>query len=78
MLTGLPVNGDTEDDFRIQPADAVATVRAAIDAGSGAGVAIEDTTADPNEPIHPFDAAVERCGRPRERNGRIVLTSAYG
>ena len=73
-ITGLPVNGDTEDGFGPAPADAVATVEAAIAAGL-AGVAIEDTTGDPNEPIHAFDAAVERVRQAAvAAKGRIVLT----
>ncbi len=73
-LTGLPVNGDTEDGFGPSPADTVATVEAAIAAGL-AGVAIEDTTGDPNHPIHDFDAAVERVRQAaKAAKGRIVLT----
>jgi 2-methylisocitrate lyase-like PEP mutase family enzyme len=73
-VTGLPVNGDTEDGFGPAPADAVATVEAAIAAGL-AGVAIEDTTGDPNEPIHEFDHAVERVRQAaKAAKGRIVLT----
>jgi 2-methylisocitrate lyase-like PEP mutase family enzyme len=73
-VTGLPVNGDTEDGFGPEPADAVATVEAAIAAGL-AGVAIEDTTGDPNEPIHRFDNAVERVRHAaKAAKGRIVLT----
>jgi 2-methylisocitrate lyase-like PEP mutase family enzyme len=70
-LTGLPVNGDTEDGFGPAPADAVATVEAAI-----AGVAIEDTTADPERPIHAFDDAVDRVrAAAKSAKGRIVLTA---
>jgi 2-methylisocitrate lyase-like PEP mutase family enzyme len=73
-VTGLPVNGDTEDGFGAAPADAVATVEAAIAAGL-AGVAIEDTTANPAMPIHAFDVAVERIrGAAVAAKGRIVLT----
>jgi 2-methylisocitrate lyase-like PEP mutase family enzyme len=73
--SGLPVNGDTEDGFGPSPADAATTVEAAIAAGL-AGVAIEDTTADPAAPIHPFDAAVERVRQAAEAaRGRIVLTA---
>jgi 2-methylisocitrate lyase-like PEP mutase family enzyme len=74
-LTGLPVNGDTEDGFGPAPSDAVATVEAAIAAGL-AGVAIEDTTADPSRPIHAFDDAVERVRQAaKAAKGRIVLTA---
>ena len=74
-LTGLPVNGDTEDGFGPAPADAVATVEAAISAGL-AGVAIEDTTANPARPIHDFDDAVERVRQAAKvAKNRIVLTA---
>ena len=73
-LTGLPVNGDTEDGFGPAPADAAVTVEAAIAAGL-AGVAIEDTTADPDKPIHAFDRAVERVRQAvNAAKGRILLT----
>jgi 2-methylisocitrate lyase-like PEP mutase family enzyme len=73
-LTGLPVNGDLEDGFGPDPEDCAATVRAAIDAGLG-GLGIEDTTANPAEPIHGFDRAVERVRRAAQAaRGRILLT----
>jgi 2-methylisocitrate lyase-like PEP mutase family enzyme len=73
-ITGLPVNGDTEDGFGPAPADAVATIESAITAGL-AGVAIEDTTGDPEKPIHAFDDAVERVRQAaKAAKGRILLT----
>jgi 2-methylisocitrate lyase-like PEP mutase family enzyme len=73
-LTELPVNGDLEDGFGAEPADCAATVRAAIDAGL-AGLGIEDTTADPAQPLHDFDRAVARVRAAAEAaRGRIVLT----
>lgn len=73
-VSGLPVNGDLEDGFGPEPQDAATTVEAAIAAGLG-GVGIEDTTADPNGPIHCFDAAVARvAAAARAARGRIVLT----
>lgn len=73
-LTGLPINGDLEDGFGAAPEDCAATVRAAIEAGM-AGLGIEDTTADPANPIHDFDAAVSRMrGAVAAARGRIVLT----
>jgi 2-methylisocitrate lyase-like PEP mutase family enzyme len=73
-VTGLPVNGDLEDGFGPTPAHCVATVKAAI-AGGLAGVGIEDTTADPDHPIHDFDSAVARVAAAAEAaRGRIVLT----
>ena len=73
-VTGLPVNGDLEDGFGADPEDCARTVRASIDAGL-AGMGIEDTTADPDRPIHDFDAAVARVRAAAEAGrGRIVLT----
>ncbi len=73
-LTGLPINADLEDGFGPAPEDCAATVKAAIAAGM-AGVGIEDTTANPEKPIHDFDHAVERIGQAaRAANGRIMLT----
>lgn len=74
QVSGLPVNGDLEDGFGPSPEDCAATVEAAIAAGL-AGVGIEDTTADPANPIHGFDAAVARMeAAARAAKGRIVLT----
>ncbi|MDH7796229.1 MULTISPECIES: isocitrate lyase/phosphoenolpyruvate mutase family protein [unclassified Beijerinckia] len=74
-LTGLPINGDLEDGFGPSPEDCALTVRAAI-AGGLAGLGIEDTTADPQHPIHDFDAAVARIkGAVQAARGRIVLTA---
>jgi 2-methylisocitrate lyase-like PEP mutase family enzyme len=73
-LTALPVNGDLEDGFGADPKDVVATVEAAIAAGL-AGVGIEDTTANPEKPIHDFDDAVERVRQAaKAAKGRILLT----
>jgi 2-methylisocitrate lyase-like PEP mutase family enzyme len=75
QASGLPVNGDLEDGFGPDPEDCAATVQAAIDAGL-AGLGIEDTTADPQHPIHPFDRAVARVRRAAQTaRGRIVLTA---
>lgn len=72
--SGLPVNGDLEDGFGARPEDCAATVRAAIAAGL-AGIGIEDTTADPAQPIHDFDDAVARIGAAATAaRGRILLT----
>jgi 2-methylisocitrate lyase-like PEP mutase family enzyme len=73
-LTGLPVNGDLEDGFGPDPDDCVETVQAAIHAGL-AGLGIEDTTADPANPIHGFDAAVARVrAAAQAAHGKILLT----
>ena len=73
-VSGLPVNGDLEDGFGPEPADCAATVEAAIAAGL-AGLGIEDTTADPANPIHDFDKAVARvAAAAKVAKGRILLT----
>jgi 2-methylisocitrate lyase-like PEP mutase family enzyme len=72
--SGLPINGDLEDGFGPAPEDCVLTVRAAIAAGL-AGLGIEDTTADPAQPIHAFDDAVARVRAAAvAARERIVLT----
>jgi 2-methylisocitrate lyase-like PEP mutase family enzyme len=74
-LTGLPVNGDLEDGFGPAPQDCAATVEAAIAAGL-AGLGIEDTTADPANPIHGYDHAVARIrAAAQAARGRILLTA---
>jgi 2-methylisocitrate lyase-like PEP mutase family enzyme len=73
-LTGLPVNGDFEDGYGATPRDVATTVEAAIAAGL-AGIGIEDTSADPSNPIRKFDDAVERVRHAAKvAKGRIVLT----
>lgn len=75
QVSGLPVNGDLEDGFGAAPEECVATVQAAIEAGL-AGVGIEDSTADPQRPIHDFDAAVRRIrAAAQAARGRILLTA---
>lgn len=73
-VTGLPVNGDFEDGYGATPREVAATVEAAIAAGL-AGIGIEDTSADPANPIRRFDEAVERVREAAKvAQGRIVLT----
>jgi 2-methylisocitrate lyase-like PEP mutase family enzyme len=76
-LTGLPVNGDLEDGFGPTPEDCVATVEAAIAAGL-AGLGIEDTTADPAEPIHGFDHAVARIRAAAQGGARANRADGAG
>jgi 2-methylisocitrate lyase-like PEP mutase family enzyme len=73
-LTGLPVNGDFEDGYGETPGDVAATVNAAIENGL-AGIGVEDTSADPGNPIREFDDAVERVrAAVNASRGRIVVT----
>jgi 2-methylisocitrate lyase-like PEP mutase family enzyme len=73
-LTGLPVNGDFEDGYGETGQDVADTVEAAIAAGL-AGIGIEDTTGDPDDPIRPFDEAVDRIRHAvAASRARIVVT----
>ncbi|HXO49119.1 MAG TPA: isocitrate lyase/phosphoenolpyruvate mutase family protein, partial [Mycobacterium sp.] len=74
QVGGLPVNGDFEDGYGSTPEHVAATVNAAIEAGL-AGIGVEDTSADPSNPIRDFDDAVARvAAAARAAKGRIVLT----
>jgi 2-methylisocitrate lyase-like PEP mutase family enzyme len=53
------VNGDFEDGYGETAADVAVTVEAAVAAGV-AGIGIEDTSGNPEQPIRDFDEAVER------------------
>jgi 2-methylisocitrate lyase-like PEP mutase family enzyme len=73
-VSGLPINGDLEDGFGFDPEECAATVEASIAAGL-AGLGIEDTTANPDQPIHDFDHAVARiAAAAKAAKGRILLT----
>jgi 2-methylisocitrate lyase-like PEP mutase family enzyme len=73
-MSGLPINGDFEDGYGDRPDDVAATVEAAIAAGL-AGIGIEDTSGNPDQPIRDFDEAVARVAAgARAARGRIVLT----
>jgi 2-methylisocitrate lyase-like PEP mutase family enzyme len=72
--SGLPVNGDLEDGYGDTLEAVGATVEAAIHAGL-AGMGIEDTSGNPEEPIRPFDEAVARVkAAVAAAEGRIVVT----
>jgi 2-methylisocitrate lyase-like PEP mutase family enzyme len=73
-LTGLPVNGDFEDGYGDTPEDVAATVEAAVESGL-AGIGLEDTTGNPDQPIRDFDDAVKRIrSAAGAAKGRIVIT----
>ena len=73
-LTGLPVNGDFEDGYGETPEDVAGTVEAAVAAGL-AGIGIEDTSGNPDQPIRDFDDAVLRVRHAvAAGKGRIVIT----
>jgi len=73
-LTGLPVNGDFEDGYGDAPEDVAETVEAAVNSGL-AGIGIEDTSGNPEQPIRDFDDAVARVRAAVDAaKGRIVVT----
>lgn len=57
--TDLPVSADLENGFGDAPEDCAQTIRMAAQAGVVGG-SIEDATGRADEPIYPFEAAVER------------------
>lgn len=61
----LPVNADFESGFAEDLAGITQNVRRLIDTGV-AGISIEDQTGDANEPVFPFDTAVERLRAARK------------
>ncbi|MBA2302326.1 MAG: isocitrate lyase/phosphoenolpyruvate mutase family protein [Acidobacteria bacterium] len=62
---GVPVNGDFEGGFAVEPAAVAANVAAAASTGV-AGLSIEDSTSDPSAPLFDFDHAVERIHAARQ------------
>jgi methylisocitrate lyase len=73
----LPVNGDFEGGFAVEPAAVAANVRAAVETGV-AGLSIEDSTGDPSRPLLDFSLAVERVRAARraidESRAGVLLT----
>ena len=61
----VPVNGDFEGGFAIEPAAVGANVAAAASTGI-AGLSIEDSTGDASQPLFDFSLAVERVRAARE------------
>ena len=73
----VPVNGDFEGGFAIEPAGVAANVARAITTGI-AGISIEDSTSDAANPLFDFALSVERIRAARqvidEGAARVVLT----
>ncbi|MDB4881817.1 MAG: 2-methylisocitrate lyase [Gemmatimonadetes bacterium] len=73
----VPVNADFERGFATDPDDVAANVARAALTGI-AGLSIEDATHDPDEPLFPFELAVERVRAARhaidESETGVVLT----
>jgi 2-methylisocitrate lyase-like PEP mutase family enzyme len=70
--TDLPVNADFEGGFAADAAGVARNVRLAIDTGV-AGLSIEDSTGDPDEPLRDIASAVERM-----RAARAAIDAAGG
>jgi len=62
---GVPVNADFEGGFADDPDEVAANVKLASATGI-AGLSIEDSTGGDEEPLHPFELAVERVRAARE------------
>jgi 2-methylisocitrate lyase-like PEP mutase family enzyme len=75
--TELPVNADFEGGFAREPAGVAESVRLCVATGV-AGLSIEDSTGDRDEPLYPFALAVERIRAARaaieEAGGGVLLT----
>ena len=73
----IPVNGDFEGGFAIEPAGVAANVARAITTGI-AGISIEDSTGDASQPLFDFKLSVERIRAARaaiDQSGlRTLLT----
>ena len=61
----MPVNADFEGGFAEAPAQVAANVTRAVATGV-AGLSIEDATGDVEEPLFPFELAVERVRAARQ------------
>ena len=73
----VPINGDFEGGFAIEPARVAANVARAVTSGI-AGVSIEDSTGDSSNPLFDFNLSVERIRAARraiDQSGtRVLLT----
>lgn len=73
----VPVSGDLENGFGDAPACCAATIAQAAATGLVGG-SIEDATGRPDDPIYPFEAAVERvraAAASARATGGFVLTA---
>jgi 2-methylisocitrate lyase-like PEP mutase family enzyme len=71
----VPLNADFEGGFADEPEDVAANVKLAVATGI-AGLSIEDSTGDADEPLYAFDLAVERVRAARraiDESGTGVL-----
>ncbi|MDZ4360643.1 MAG: isocitrate lyase/phosphoenolpyruvate mutase family protein [Variovorax sp.] len=70
--TDLPVNADFENGFAADAQGVAESVRLAVETGV-AGLSIEDSTGNPDDPLFPIDVAVERL-----RAARRAIDAAGG
>lgn len=73
--TDIPVNADFEGGFAIEPEGVATNVTLAVGTGI-AGLSIEDSTGEPDQPLYPFELAVARVAAARkaiDASGRDVL-----
>src|SRR4051812_33350304 len=55
----VPVNADFEGGFADEPGEVAANVKLATATGI-AGLSVEDSTGDADDPLYPFEVAVDR------------------
>jgi 2-methylisocitrate lyase-like PEP mutase family enzyme len=74
----VPVNADFEGGYAVDPADVAANVSLAASTGI-AGLSIEDSSGDDDDPLFAFDLAVERVAAARravdDSGTGVVLTA---
>ncbi|HET6563724.1 MAG TPA: isocitrate lyase/phosphoenolpyruvate mutase family protein [Marmoricola sp.] len=61
----VPVNADFQGGYAVDPEGVAANVARAVETGI-AGLSIEDSTGDADQPLHAFDLAVERIRAARQ------------
>jgi 2-methylisocitrate lyase-like PEP mutase family enzyme len=76
----LPINADFESGYAPDAKGVAESVRMAIDTGV-AGISIEDSTGDPNDPLRPIEDAVTRLRAARaaideSRTGTLLIGRA--
>jgi methylisocitrate lyase len=73
----VPVNADFEGGFAVEPEEVAANVKRAVETGI-AGLSVEDSTGNPDEPLYEFELSVERVRAARraidETGTGVVLT----
>jgi 2-methylisocitrate lyase-like PEP mutase family enzyme len=74
---GVPVNADFQGGFAVDPEDVAANVTMAVSTGI-AGLSIEDSSGDEDDPLFEFDLAVHRVAAARraidDSGTGVVLT----